>query len=256
MLGMELTILGSGTAVPSPRRAAPGYLLRVGRDLVVLDTGPGTMGRLLQHGVSPHEVSHILYSHTHLDHMGELPSWLFAGRIPEAGRTSPLTICGSAGFMRVLDSLRGTFGHWLDAQTYRLDLVTLDGAGSSTAVFSGWSVRAARVSHIESSLAYRIEDASGRSLVYSGDTDVCEGIVDLARDADLLLIESSFPDDRKVDGHLTPGEAGEIARRARARKVALTHFYPACEGVDMLGSARSRFDGETVMAEDGMKIKI
>lgn len=251
---MELTILGSGTAVPSRRRGSPGYLLGVGRDHVVLDTGSGTMRSLLRAGLTHDQVTHLLYSHNHIDHTGDLTSWLFTSRIPASARTNPLALCGSAGFMEMVEGLRRTFGTWLDASSYRLDPITLDGAGSTG--FDGWSLEASRVNHIDSSLAYRITDAEGRVLVYSGDTDVCDELVALGRDADLLLIESSFPDEEKAEGHLTPSEAGEIARRAGARKVILTHFYPPCDEVDMLAQLRRTYDGEALLAEDGLRVTV
>jgi ribonuclease BN (tRNA processing enzyme) len=261
---MELIILGSGTAVPSLRRGAPGYLLLAGGDRVVLEAGCGTMARLLKTGVRHDEVSHILCSHNHLDHTGELASWLFASRIAASARTAPLMIAGSAGFMAMLASLRALYGHWLDAPTYALTLVTLsaggsgtgDGPGGPVVSMGGWSVQAFSVSHIESSLAYRITDDRGRVLAFTGDTDLCESVIEMARGADLLLIEASCPDGQKIEGHLTPSEAGQIARRAGVGRVVLTHFYPACDQADMLGQLRRTFEGEAVVAEDGMRLTV
>jgi ribonuclease BN (tRNA processing enzyme) len=253
---MDLTILGSGTAVPSLRRGAPGYLVRAGGDLLVLDTGPGTMSRLLKQGVAHENVTHLLYSHNHLDHSGELAPWLFASRIPASSRVNPLTIIGSAAFLTMLDSLREIYGHWIDPATYNLDRIEMDGAARRRAAFSGWEVTVSPVNHIESSLAYRITSAQGRSLVYSGDTDVSDDLVELARGADLLLIEASSPDGRKIESHLTPSLAGEIASRAGVRKVVLTHFYPACDGVDMLAQLHRTYQGEAALAEDGMRLTV
>lgn len=249
-------MLGSGTAAPSMRRSAPGYLLRVGADLVVLDAGPGTLRRLLEAGVTHEQVTHILISHTHLDHTGELAPWLFASRIPAMARRTPLTIAGSARFQETLSGLRSLYGRWLDAATYTLSLVSMDGAAGSPIAFAGWTARAFPVNHIDSSLAYRITDASGRVLAYTGDTDRSASLVELARDADLLLIEASSPDGMKIEGHLTPSEAGEVARLAGARRVVLTHLYPVCDGVDMLGQLRATYAGEAFVAEDGMRITL
>ena len=252
---MELTILGSGTAVASVRRAPPGYLLRIERDLVLIDAGPGTMRRVMQSGADPGQVTHMFFSHNHLDHTGELAPWLFASRLPSSPRRTPLTICGSAGFMKMLGALREVYGHWLDAATYELRLVTMDGAKRSSVRFGDWGAEAHAVSHIESSLACRITDGEGRVLAYTGDTDVCEALIPLARDADLLLIEASFPDGGKVEGHLTPMEAAQIASQAGARKTVLTHFYPACDAVDMLEQAGRHYKGEALLAEDGMRVR-
>ena len=76
----------------------------------------------------------------------------------------------------------------------------------------------------------------------------------LARDAGLLIVECSFPDERKVEGHLTPLLAGRAAREAGCGKVVLTHLYPPCDSHDVVGAVKREFSGEVVLAEDLMKI--
>jgi len=251
---MELTILGSGTAVPSLTRGAPGALLTVGGQQVVIDAGPGTLTRLLAAGLTHDQVTHILITHNHLDHCGELASWLFTARVPGCSRTAPLTICGSSGFMRMLSGLKQVYGHRVEPAGYTLTLVTMDAAVAAPLAFDGWTVQAFPVAHIDSSLGYRITDDAGTTFACTGDTDVCDGALLLARDADLLLIEASTPGTLKLEGHLTAAEAGTIARRAGARKVVLHHFYPPCDEADMLGELRRTYDGNAVLAEDGMRL--
>ena len=94
-------------------------------------------------------------------------------------------------------------------------------------------------------------EAGSRSLVYSGDTDVSDSLVALARGADLLVLEAANP--FKVPGHLTPGEAGRLAARAGARRLLLTHFYPPCDAVDVVALAAQEFAGEIIRAEDGLQ---
>ena len=59
-----------------------------------------------------------------------------------------------------------------------------------------------------------------------------------------------------MEGHLTPREAGEIAFRSGARRLLLTHFYPECEGEDILGQCRNRYSGEILLAEDLLRLSI
>jgi len=85
----------------------------------------------------------------------------------------------------------------------------------------GYTVRTKRMNHADGkALGYRLE-AGGKSLAYSGDTDVCQEIVQLGRRADVLILECSTPDERKAPGHLTPSLCGRIAHEANCRHLLL-----------------------------------
>jgi ribonuclease BN (tRNA processing enzyme) len=110
------------------------------------------------------------------------------------------------------------------------------------------------VAHIAESIGYRIEFKDGRSMAVSGDTDYCQNMIDLASGVDILVLECSFPEGKKVEGHLTPSLAGRIALESRCRKLLLTHFYPICDQFDMVGQCRQVFPGEIILGEDRMRI--
>lgn len=116
-------------------------------------------------------------------------------------------------------------------------------------------VRSVPSPHSFPSLSYRLE-AEDVSLTISGDTDVSEDLVGLARHTDLLVCECSMPDGQKVPGNLVPREAGQIAQRANARKLLLTHFYPPCDEVNVGTQASAAFQGEIVVARDLMVITV
>jgi ribonuclease BN (tRNA processing enzyme) len=112
------------------------------------------------------------------------------------------------------------------------------------------------VEHNDESIAYRITSDGGSSVVYTGDTDYCENLIDLAKKADLLICESALPDDSRVKGHLTPSLAGEIASRAGVGKLVLTHFYPECDRTDIEQECRKTYSGPLVLAKDLMRIGV
>jgi len=100
----------------------------------------------------------------------------------------------------------------------------------------------------------------GRKIVYSGDTRPNEGLVELARGADLLIHESTFGDDLAekalLDGHSTPSQAAEVARRAGVGELILTHISPRySDPSELLGQARRVF-GRTRIAEDLMEVEV
>lgn len=248
---MRLTVLGSGTAVPVPDRFPAGYLVEHDQSKVMVDCGPGSLRRLAQAGVNPKQLDAVLLTHYHTDHCADLAALLFALRSPHLSNRPPLTIYGAAGLKRLVEKLTEAWP-WLQPKDYELRLVEITPGSHRIANFD---VTAIPIRHTAQSLGYRI--AAGNGVVaLSGDADTCEELVDLARDVDVFVCDSAAPDDRRIDGHLTPGLAGDYAERAGARQLVLTHFYPECDGVDLVAEARAKFGGKITVAEDLMRIPI
>jgi ribonuclease BN (tRNA processing enzyme) len=111
------------------------------------------------------------------------------------------------------------------------------------------------VAHNPESRAYRITGADGFTVAYSGDTDICDALVNLAGGADLFICEASLPDEQKVPGHLTPSLAGHIAARAAVGHLVLTHLYPECDTVDIAAQCRRTWSGPLTVARDLMRIQ-
>ena len=250
---MRLTVLGSGTAAPSRRRGAPGYLLETGNEKVLIDCGAGTLDRLLRSGCDPGDIQRVVLTHHHLDHFGELGHLLFSARLPEHGRRRPLTLAGSRPLLDVVADYQGLFGHWLRPENFTLTLHDLDG---SALAGDGYTLSGHPVTHIPSSRALRFVEDSGAVVVFSGDTDVCDGVVEAAQDADLFVCEASFPEGQGRPGHLVPSQAGDLARRAGVRRLLLSHLYPECDEVDMMGPAAAACRIPVSVAEDGIVMEI
>jgi ribonuclease BN (tRNA processing enzyme) len=83
---------------------------------------------------------------------------------------------------------------------------------------------------------------------------VSDSLVELARGADLLVLECANP--FKVPGHLTPEEAGHVAAQAGVKRLVLSHFYPPCDEMDVVALAAKKFTGEIIRAEDGMRLEV
>jgi ribonuclease BN (tRNA processing enzyme) len=249
------TILGSGTCVPSLTRSACSVLVESDRDRILFDTGPGTMRRLLEAGVQIFDLPAVCYSHFHPDHSGELVPFIFANKYPDGSlRRRPLTLIGGRGFLNFYDGLRRVYGNWIELRDGLLKIAELDNTGFDERACGTFFLQSAPVEHNPESLAYRVTGADGRSVVYSGDTDYSENLIRLARNVDVLICEAALPDDLKVDGHLTPSLAGEIAARAGVGKLVLTHLYPECDTVDIQAQCRRTFSGPIVIASDLMRI--
>lgn len=252
---MQLTVVGSGTAIPVRARGYAGLYVKAAREQLLLDSGPGTLQRLSVIGVTYRDLDRILYTHFHPDHCLDLVSILFAMRISPAegpARTKPLTVYGPAGLRALYESLNAAYRGILAPRSYELHLEEID---ETTLELPGYRVTTRRMRHSIEAIGYRIEEG-GRVCAYSGDTEECEGIVALGRSADALVLECSMTDERKVEGHLTPSACGRIAAQAGCRHLVLTHFYPVFEGYDILGRVRGCFDGPVTLAQDGLTIAV
>ena len=215
------------------------------------------MRRLLEAGISIFEVSYLFLSHFHPDHSGELASFIFSLKYsPQPDKRLPLTIVGGKGIKAFFNGLQMVYDPFLMLPDDLLQVIELDTAGQDQQLFPSFTVTSMPVAHPPENLAFRITDRHGKQFVYSGDTDVCEALVTLAANADLMVCESAMPDEKKVSGHLTPSLAGKIAQAAGVKRLVLTHFYPACEAVDIENQCRSTYNGEILLARDLMTVPI
>jgi len=249
---MRVRFLGSGTAIPTAERSYAAIHVQIADRHILLDAGPGTLAKLAKSGVTYLDLHSLWLSHAHPDHCLDLVSILFAMRIPRPARRAAFTVYGPKGTKRLYQRLNAALNGWLTPRTYALLIREL---GVEKVRGPGFTVQTARMDHSAPALGYRVE-AAGRSLVYSGDTDVCSSIIELGREADVLILECSMTDERKVEGHLTPSECGRIAAEARCKRLVLTHFYPVFDGYDIRGRVRRHYKGPVALAKDFMAIDV
>jgi ribonuclease BN (tRNA processing enzyme) len=246
-----VTVLGSGTGIPRLERSGPGYLLRVGGASALVDCGYGALHQLLRIGQAPSGLDAVFITHAHPDHICDLLPLLHALYLaPE--RSKLLQIFGPPGFrelcQRSILSLTGA------PTNYELQIMD---AGEYFA-WAGCQVLTAPTVHSQrlASVAYRFE-SQRRAVVFSGDTDLDDGLSTLAHGADLLVLDCSYPDAGKVTGHLTAGECGRVAARADARQVLLSHIYPCDEPDEVrIEQCRACFSGSVLLAADLMELRV
>jgi ribonuclease BN (tRNA processing enzyme) len=110
--------------------------------------------------------------------------------------------------------------------------------------------------HTRESLALRLEDESGASLVYTSDTGYTDALGQFAEGVELFMMECSFWRNKPVETHLELKDAMRLAHRAAPRKVLLGHFYPEWDGVDIATEAKKLWPGETIPAADGLRLNV
>ncbi len=243
--------MGTGTGVPRADRRGPCTLIQAPGCRLVVDLGLGALHGLLRLGIGHRDVDAVVFTHLHPDHTAELVSFLFAARYDEDPRRRPLAVVGGPGTGRFLEALTGAYGRWIEPAGYGLSVHELE---PGDAVQLGpWRLRAGRVAHTPSSVAWRAE-TPGFSLGLTGDTGPCPGLVRFLRGVDLLVAEASLPEGREFEYHLTARQAGDLAREARAGRLVLHHLYPSADAADPGRHAAEAFGGPVVVARDGMTV--
>ncbi|MDI6840504.1 MAG: MBL fold metallo-hydrolase [bacterium] len=246
---MEVVFIGTGCGVPSNQRSSPCILIRVGKDNLLFDTGPGSLRKLFEAGFTYKDIGYLLYTHFHVDHIADLAPFLFASKYTENLREKDLYIIGPKGIKRFYQKLLNLYGEQIQSLHYNVKLI--DENKFST---SNWKISTVSLPHTPESIGYRVTDRRKRVIVYSGDTEYSATLVELARGSDLLILECSFP--VSTPGHLYPGLAGRIAKEAGAKQLILTHLYPICEPYDLLSPIRAEFSGKVAIAQDLMRVKV
>ncbi|KAB2834727.1 MAG: MBL fold metallo-hydrolase [Candidatus Brocadia sp.] len=255
---MELTIIGSGTGIPSKTRAYPCTLVTIKGSYLVFDTGPGSLRQLFLAGITYLDIDHLYYTHFHPDHSLDLVSILFAMRYDTPKRTKPLFITGPTGLKAFYEGLLSVFGETIKPKTFDLHFKEIEKGEMS---FNDWKIIAEPLQHSMHSIGYRVESMEGKTLTYSGDTGYCDGILRLAKKVNTLVLECSFPDDQRVEGHLTPRLCAQIANESQCGRLVLSHFYPVCDifrknNNHLADTLKGIYNGDIIFAEDFARITL
>jgi ribonuclease BN (tRNA processing enzyme) len=254
---MRLTVLGSGTSVPHPRRSASAHWVEAEGGTLLLDCSGPAVHRMAEEGCDWPNLDAVWVSHFHLDHVGGLAPFLFGTRhAPQtAGRRKPFRVFGPRGTERLLRRFDEAGGYKLFDQPFPVEVREV-APGAEFEALPGLSARTLSTPHTSESLALRLTDGGGTSLVYTSDTGFTEALAGFARAADLLLLECSFFRSKPVKLHLELSEAMELARLSGVKRVVLSHLYPEWDGVEIAAEAGRLWDGETIEARDGLRLDI
>ncbi|MBO0841995.1 MAG: MBL fold metallo-hydrolase [Nocardioides sp.] len=249
---MRLTVVGCSGSYPGPDSPASCYLVEhehEGRTWrIVLDMGNGALGALHRYA-DPLTIDAVLLSHLHADHCIDMSSYYVLRKYHPSGAQPPIPVWGPKGTARRLAK-----AYDLPKRPGMREEFTFHSyaAHASTIHLGPFDIRPYAVDHPVPAYGLRIA-AGGRVLAYSGDTAPTESLLDIAIDSDLFLCEAAFrdADDNPPGVHLTGSEAGQIATKAHARRLVVTHIPPWHEAADALAEARTTYDGDLDLAASG-----
>lgn len=241
---MKVTLIGSGGSSVSERRACPSILVN---DSILLDLGSGSLKNLRTTRLNLERITRVFISHLHADHISDLVPFLWTVQID--GREKPLTIYGPPGFKDTCQKLLQLTNTGDNFFKFPLTLIDLK-LGESVE-----NIHTCRTNHTIPTMSLRIE-SDEKAVCYSADTTYCPAVVKLARDADLLIHEATFLESQRsiadLTQHSTPRMAGQAAREANAKRLALFHIPPPNERYEkeFYSDAKREFGDEVTIGED------
>ena len=243
---MGIVKLGTGAALQDPDRFHTSILITLenGRH-ILLDCGHGATRQMMRVDVNPADIGDLLLTHLHHDHVCELPFFVISGWF--LGGEGALNIHGPDGTRKMVSHLfeNGAFDADIRARSsYAARQANMEAIRPNVAEYGPGvvmqdddvRVTAAYVDHIPLEVSpcfgFRIE-AEGKVVVFSGDTAPCANILELSRDADLLIHECTFTEafiehrrQSKVGtfAHTSPSDLGRLAVEAKVKSLVATHI--------------------------------
>lgn len=242
---MQFTVLGSSAAYPGPASACSGCLVEEGSTKLLVDCGTGVLSNL-QRVVSLKDVKYVVISHLHADHCFDLIPYRYALTRPRYKTLHPHLYLPPGGH----ESLLKAVSAFNTSPTFLSDFFLVKEYDPSVTLRLGdLSIKFASVKHYIDSYAMAI--SGSKRLVYSADSGLCDELAEMAKDADLFLSEatSSASDDAEW-GHLEGSEVGALAKKARVKRLMLTHFWPDCDYSRNIKEAESAFGKPVEIARE------
>jgi ribonuclease Z len=247
----KLIFLGTASAVPEHNHENTNLALSNHSKVLLIDCSVNPIVRLEQAGLDLHQVSDLIVTHFHPDHVAGLPlllmgSWLL-------GRQKPLNIYGLAHTLdRIKDMMDGYEWHtW--PNLFPVDFHELPTEEMHPAIIdTEWTIHSSPVQHLIPTIGLRIElKPSGKTLAYSCDTSPCSEVARLAQNAYVLIHEATG----EYPGHSSALQAGQVAQKANAEKLFLIHYSKRNGDPNkLIAEAQTSFDGPVVLADDLMTI--
>ncbi|MGV0805702.1 ribonuclease Z [Mycolicibacterium setense] len=275
---IEVTLLGTGSPIPDPERAGPSTLVRAGDQTFLIDCGRGVLQRLAAAGSSANQLSALLLTHLHSDHIADLGDVIITRWVSSfAPEPAPLPIIGPPGTADVVDAMLRAFGRDIGYRiAHHADLPgppRVEVHEYTDAVVwdrGGVQIRVGPTDHrpVTPTIAFRIEHG-GASVVAAGDTVPCPGLDALAAGAGALIhtairkdLIEMLPQQRIRDicgYHSSVQEAAATATRAGVGILILTHYVPAIAAGtedDWRELAASVFDRQIELGDDLHRVEV
>jgi len=266
---VKITLLGTGSPIPSPDRAGPATLVQSGTSNILFDCGRGVVMRLAQAQLFPSMLSGVVLTHLHSDHVCDLNDVITTHWVMSPPGAS-LRIVGPLGTRAFVDATLVALALDVGYRVRHHDdlsegpaLDVLEVEPGATFTIGDQEVVAGATDHrpVEPTLGYRITD-DGKSVVIAGDGVPCASLDDLVRGATAYVqtvirddLVALIPSERLhdiLDYHSSVAHAADTAKRAGVKALVLTHYVPSPSpgSEDEWRRLAGGFDGLIVIGDD------
>jgi len=242
---VQLQFLGSGDAFGSGGRFQTCVLLSGAGGSLLIACGASSLIAMKRAGVDPSEIGWVLLTHLHGDHFGGLPFMVLDGQFSR--RTHPLVVAGPPGTRARVEAAMEVFFPGSSRVERRFAVEFVELAERVTAAVGPVRVTPFPVEHASGAPSYALRvEYGGKVIVYSGDTEWTESLVEATRGADLFICEAYFFE-KRIKFHLDYATLRDQRKRLGCSRIILTHMSQ-----DMLGrlaesEMESATDGQVVV---------
>lgn len=289
----EIVFLGTGGPLPNADRCGAGQIVITGQTNVMVDCGWGSARRLLPAGIQPRNVGTAIFTHMHSDHITDVPDFLFLRWV--TGATTPLQVFGPEGAKEMIDGFlmalgrdigfrKAHHGEKLHPNGIKVEVTEIPATSEPRqfAEIDGLRLESFEVNHfpVVPALGFRAS-YDDRSVVFSGDTTMCESLLNASRGADMLVCEAlNLPMlQRTIDGlkqsaplqagsledvpsyHISTPEVANLAKEAGVGELVLTHILPSIKNDEAMAQAFTAgmsdvYHGSITVAHDTQRMSV
>jgi ribonuclease BN (tRNA processing enzyme) len=260
-IGVRITVLGKSPSWQDAGGACSGYLVQEGDFTLLLDCGSGVFSKLRRF-CDYVDVDAVLISHLHADHFLDLIPFSYG--LTLTPRQQPVPVAGWPGTnnparpklyapVGAAEVFRQTVGPWGNQELIETAFSVHEYDAPEELSVGPFAVRFCEVPHFTPTNAVELSGDGGARLTYSADCAPNEELIRFASGTDLLLIEATLPRPERtgVRGHLTPAEAGVHGRRARAKRLVITHISDELDADWAVREAAEAYGGTVELATEG-----
>lgn len=242
-----MQFVGSGDSFGSGGRFQTCILVDSGDRRCLLDCGASSLIAMRAQGIAPNSIDTVLLTHFHGDHCGGVP-FLVMDAMLGSKRTTPLLVGGPQGMQARMDDLREALFPGSRAMKPKFDLTFVELEPRCPQDIGGLVVTAFPALHTpETSPTMLRVEWGGKVIVYSGDTEWTDTLLQASDAADLLIMECYYFD-KPIKMHMNYAMFRAHRAELNAKMIVLTHMSE-----DML---RHVSEIDERCARDGMIISV